>query len=358
MSTEDSITSGPDSRYAGLKSASASQSGPLSKLYANKFAYQFLQYPLNLESVEQDHWVRFDIQKIQGVGIRTDQSRDSATKSAAGETKTFLQRVTEGTAEKFSAGAERAKELAITQARRQASSAADSLPPALAGITKNFIQGAGRVQGLGSIMLFAPQSRSESMGTKWTPEEIGQSGAIFATGLNQGQLTGDALDAALASAPVKFKDTVTKIASNLAGNPQLEEVFHRSHGAAINPQLEMFFKGIDMRTFTFEFKMAPRNAPEARAIKDIVQLFKFASAPGLSESLGQHFDYPEVFDITFSNQEQTHKIAQSALTNVSVTHGADGVNTTFYDGYPVETAITLTFTELEIMHKGMIEKGY
>ena len=357
-SEEGSVRSGRASRYQALTVENTPNLGPLSKLYTDKFAFQFLQYPLNLESPEQDHWVRFDIQKIQGVGLTTDASRDASSVAAKpGEEKTFLERATDFTAEKLAEAPGAAKNFAITQGTRQVSAAADVLSPALSGIGKKFINSATRVKGLGSIMLYAPQARSETSSYSWTPEAIEQLGALGAQAASGG-FNGELLRQARGSAAPVVKEAITKGVSAALGGDAIRQVLHRKAGHVVNPHLEMFFKGIDMRTFTFEFKMAPRNAPEAAAIASIVRLFKFAAAPGLGSDIGYSLDYPEVFDISFSNQEQTHKIAQSALTSITVSYGADGVNTTFYDGYPVETLITLVFTELEIMHKAKILQGY
>ena len=88
-------------------------------------------------------------------------------------------------------------------------------------------------------------------------------------------------------------------------------------------------------------------------------MLKYAAAPGLvNGEFGVFFAYPNVFEIEFYNEKQTHKIATSALTSISVDHAGSGTNSTFYDDYPVETNLTLSFTELEIMHKSKIERGY
>ena len=68
--------------------------------------------------------------------------------------------------------------------------------------------------------------------------------------------------------------------------------------------------------------------------------------------------YPNVFDITMFNEDQTHRIARCCLTSIQVDHSGAGVNSTFYDDYPVETNLNLVFTELEILHKEKIDQGY
>ena len=88
-------------------------------------------------------------------------------------------------------------------------------------------------------------------------------------------------------------------------------------------------------------------------------MFKYASHPAQYTGLGGvFFAYPQVFDIEIFNENQTHKIQTSALTAMSTKYGGASANHTFYDKYPVETTIELTFTELQILDKDRIDKGF
>ena len=51
-------------------------------------------------------------------------------------------------------------------------------------------------------------------------------------------------------------------------------------GVAVNPRNEAFYNSPNQRTFSFDFDFWPRNEDEARAVEDIIAIFKYNSAPG------------------------------------------------------------------------------
>ena len=347
--------------------------GPLNDLYADKYKDIFLQWPLNLESAEENHWVRFDVRELLGAQIKQDEARAIGIGGAAGAGGgSFLDRIISNTAEKASALVNTALMAPINIAKSTVNEFLNDLPPIFGGIGRDLLGGLGdkgKARGLGSIMLYSPHTRQENLKYNWKGEAVGQAGAALQGG---GGTVGGVIKNALGgnsetiNSAWKNRGSLGQagisaiVGSQFGADPQkMMDITFKEKGQAINPHLEMFFENVDFRTFTFDFKLAPRNAPEAKAIQEIVNLFKYASAPAYQTSSGGvFFTYPNVFEITFFNEAQTHKIATSALTQVGVNYTAAGVNSTFYDNYPVETQLNLTFTELEIMHKTKIDKGY
>jgi len=343
--------------------------GPLGSLYNNKYKDIFLQYPSNIESAEENHWVRFDITEISGVQIKQDEVR---TSSFGGSGGSFLDRLVTGTAEKASALVTTALMAPVNIAKSTVNEFLNDLPPVLGGVGRDLLggfSGKSKSRGLGSIMLYAPHTRQENFKLNWATDKLGQVGAAIQGGggtvggaLSKVMGDSETVNSVIANRDSLAQGALSKLAgSALGGNADaiVKQTF-KSKGQAINPHVEMFFDNVDFRSFTFDFKLAPRNASEAKAIKEIINLFKYAAAPAYESngSGGVFFRYPNVFEITFFNENQTHKIATSCLTGVNVDYTGPGINSTFYDNYPVETQLNLTFTELEIMHKGKIDKGY
>lgn len=128
-----------------------------------------------------------------------------------------------------------------------------------------------------------------------------------------------------------------------------------------NPFREMLFEQIDYRAFRFNYKFLPKSPGEVENIKRIVDLFKFHMHPELSTG-NLFFIYPAEFQIIyyFKGKENTyfHKIAPSALTNLSVTYGGAGGMSSFHDGTPTEVNVSLSFQELELLTKEKINLGY
>ena len=59
--------------------------------------------------------------------------------------------------------------------------------------------------------------------------------------------------------------------------------FTKVRGKAINPRMELAFKSVPFRTFTFEFEFAPKNQIELDMQHKIIQLFKFHMLPETSD---------------------------------------------------------------------------
>ena len=132
-----------------------------------------------------------------------------------------------------------------------------------------------------------------------------------------------------------------------------------SRGKITNNRTEMQFEGVQRRDFNFSFKMLPTSPEEAQTIQDIVTLFRFHSMPEIDESEtdGRTMIPPSTFDIEYHPNKHLHKISTSILTSVSVKFG--GERTQFFvDDQPVETELTLSFKELEIITKKRILDGF
>lgn len=140
----------------------------------------------------------------------------------------------------------------------------------------------------------------------------------------------------------------------------------KSRGFAINPQVEMIYKGTDNRRFIFEFRFQPRSKTEALAIKKILRSFRRWAAPELFDAgnqNGRYFIPPAQFDIKFffmnKENDSIFKISTCVLTNISSNYSGAGQFATFEDGFPAEITMQLMFTEADIIYRELIEKfGY
>lgn len=127
-----------------------------------------------------------------------------------------------------------------------------------------------------------------------------------------------------------------------------------------NPFREVFFEAVDFRTFNFRYRFFPKSQAEADKVQNIIKTFKYHMHPELSAS-GYFYIYPSEFEIKYFYRDRENskfqKISTCALTDMQVEYGGDQFST-FRDGSPVEYTLTLTFKELEILHKDRIMEGY
>lgn len=141
----------------------------------------------------------------------------------------------------------------------------------------------------------------------------------------------------------------------------------KNQGLAVNPHLEMVFQGTQNRSYVFEFDFQPRNAKDAAMIQQIIKTFRMYAAPELAtadvSNNGRYFIPPAEFDISyrFMNVENPYiaKISTCALTNIVVNWNQSGAFATFTDGMPVHIHMALTFSEIDIIYRQLIDQqGY
>lgn len=160
----------------------------------------------------------------------------------------------------------------------------------------------------------------------------------------------------------------------------------------INPQLQMLYKGINLREFQFEFRFTPTSKQEAQIVDTIIKKLTYYSVPELVGSKSNQFlKPPQLFGIKFAftggsglagalsnffknigtniltsqvtgslfgsnqvsdkNPAKIFKIYHDCiLKDIQVDYAPNGW-AAYNDGYPVETRVTLTFAETDIVTK-------
>lgn len=145
-------------------------------------------------------------------------------------------------------------------------------------------------------------------------------------------------------------------------------------GKVINPYTELIFKGVGTRSFSFNWKLIPRNVREQQEIFKIIKALRVNSMPYFSSSLSDEggdaglndrwLTVPNIFQIKFlsGSTEMTYlpKIKPAALKGIQFNPMPDGTWATHYDnGQPAPVAYTLSleFEELEIITADQIKEG-
>lgn len=145
-------------------------------------------------------------------------------------------------------------------------------------------------------------------------------------------------------------------AANLIGITPVtkEQLLARESGGILNPNTELLFSGVSLRSFRFSFQMTPRNRIEADEIKSIIRVLKSNMAAKTTEG-GAFLSTPNVFDLSYMTGDQPHPFLHSfktcALTDMSVNYTGDGLYATYSDGgAPISMVMDLTFKELEAIY--------
>ena len=245
---------------------------------------------------------------------------------------------------------------------------------------------------LGYIFLPIPESIADSNTVEWGDDSLN---GLAASGLGMGikamsnpnpleAIGGLAKDAGSKMNAMK-DDPATKDLANsffaskavniLGGNTSLSAVLARTSGQVMNPNMELLFKGVQLRAFDFVFDLAPRDKKESETIKNIIRTFKVnmnaknSSGGDSSGSSGLFIKSPNVFQLSYKTGGESHqflhKFKPMALKNMGVNYTGSGTYATYEDTTPIHMQLTLSFQELNPIYaedyeneEGKIGVGY
>ena len=158
----------------------------------------------------------------------------------------------------------------------------------------------------------------------------------------------------------------------LGGNVSTTGLISRATGSVFNPNMELLFQGVNIRSFSFNFNFVARSVKEGEEIKKIIRTFKKSMAPRKSAESGAEgvfISAPNVFQLEYKKGNTSHpflnRFLPMALTNVSVNYTGSNTYSTYYDGTPVHITMQLDFQELNPLYsedydtaEGKIGVGY
>ena len=229
---------------------------------------------------------------------------------------------------------------------------------------------------LDTIILPIPQNIQDSNGAGWGEDRLNTL-AAYGVGAATDVITSGSFLEGIVNAVKQAAGDVTTIAQTgegntltntffaskaaniLGANTSFEGLLARSSGQILNPNTELLFNGVKLRSFNFSFDFAPRNATEAEQVRRIVRTFKKRMSPTTSSvtandqtSNGLFLKSPDVFQLKYMSGSSEHpflnKFVIAALTNMSVNYTGSGTYMTYSDGLksPVHMKMDLSFQEL------------
>ena len=155
-----------------------------------------------------------------------------------------------------------------------------------------------------------------------------------------------------------------RLAENFISEDFAKIGFFATTGMSINPQLELIYNAPQLREFNLDFRLVPRNQPEALAIKGIIKAIRYYGAPRITTNTGGRYLIPPAqfeleFYHTFEEANQfLFKTKKCVLEDISVDYTGGGSFATFDDGAPVEIRMSLRFKETQIIDREAINQGF
>jgi len=152
----------------------------------------------------------------------------------------------------------------------------------------------------------------------------------------------------------------TNIASNLGGGgvnfENIGSLLLKAQGYALNPQVQMIYRGTGLRTFQLTFTFTPKSKNEADKVNSIINQFRFYSSPSLASpgnpTNSMFLIPPSQFDIQFfvNGQESNvlPKYGKCVLTSIDINDSPNGF-AVYDDGSMVQRQVNLSFKELDML---------
>lgn len=215
---------------------------------------------------------------------------------------------------------------------------------------------------MGSVTLPIQPSIIDSNPVDWGSETMDAGEQAFA-GLSASAIFGGAegasaaAEGAAAGAPQVSSSLKTAVGAKLAEQAAGLKggLLQRLTGGIVNPNMELLFKGPQLRTFTFTFKLSAREEKESQEIRKIIRLFKQGMSVKRASS-NLFLKSPNIFQISYIYGETgkphpwMNSIKECALQNFSVNYTPEGNYATYADGAMTSYEITMTFGEIEPLY--------
>ena len=372
--------------------------GPLSSLFAGN-GVETLQYPSDLATdPTKSHYIQFSIKEIVPAGWQNSGVPStkldvnglsdgfkvlSSAASQANQNFTASNPTVAATESVFSQGAADVQKLAASIAEGIDTGAVGA---AFSTFSKTI--GQGLQEGLSItpqttkpravISLYMPDTLiagyeshydnptlQDALGTKIQAlRALAQTGSQLSkddAGGLKNQLSSDPSVIAAAAA------AVGAVTSKFGGDSnQLSKLVLQAQGYAINPQVQFVYTGISLRHFSLSFTFTPKSLDESESVDNIVSMFKYHFSPSLqagaeTQSASMFLIPPALFNVNFmiSGVENRYlpKYGDCVLENMEVNYAPNGF-ASFDNGAPVQTTLSLSFRETQIIDKAKLKKGY
>ena len=207
-----------------------------------------------------------------------------------------------------------------------------------------------------AIAMHVPNQLQIRYGTQWSEEDA----AVLS-------MAGAGIDEIMKALDSQGKDSDVKgVGASIIANIALNKapggaVAGAALGLAANPKKEQVFKGVDFRTFQFDYQFFPRSADEAKNVLEIIKTFKYHMHPEFKDEYNFIYLYPSEFDIMYYQNGvenlNIHRHTSCVLTEMNVNYTPNGTFTTFPNGMPTQINVTMNFRELALLTKDKVQDG-
>lgn len=194
---------------------------------------------------------------------------------------------------------------------------------------------------------------------------IGSIAGAGLEGIGQDGLTG--AGNAIGADPAAIKFAIDSFGRMFEAGQGLSDAILQTQGYTSNPQLQMIYHGASFRTFSLNFMFTPKSRTEALVVENIIHQFKYYAAPtlqtpGQSPNASMFLTPPALFEVRFfydgNENKNLPRYTDCVLEDISVDYAPNGWAAHAKDGVPIQTQLTLSFHEVEIVDKARLQAGF
>jgi len=351
---------------------------PTPRPNGNIFNASALQYPLDLGTTGNGHFIAFFVKEVKPAKIAMGE--DNAAERALKAREVAARRIesdanNRSQKERDTAAKERKeikKQLADLHRRGGERIARQTGLNNLSGRSIRELS-AAKITTVATIALHFPPSIQQDYNLIYNDQQISRQAAFGAQVVQAFMAQGISFDAVRASVDPVF-DGVKSILNRLGISaldtiaPGAEALIALNRGKVLAPKMEVMFEGIGKRSFSYTFVFTPDSLAEAEEVERIIFTFRKHAASNFADgtTFGFELEIPDMFEIQYYTDKGSpngylHKIGNCALESVSVTYGGEKMTfheTDSHGAPPTKTSMTLNFKELRTITKDAIEQGF
>lgn len=208
----------------------------------------------------------------------------------------------------------------------------------------------------GSIRLPVPEQYNDATSVRLSGDtSLGVYGAFadfVAKGKGIGDVISEAGESLYGASKQSLINTVFDIASALPGgfDSTAQDLARSYSGIVPNPHVTTLFNGVNLKSYSFQWKVSPRNQQDADTLNRIINRIKGRSLPAIITVAAANYalQYPDLVKLSIVGAKQIEETGFAFIERISV-NSSVGNSIAFYkDGQPVENTISIDLKEIDI----------
>jgi hypothetical protein len=180
---------------------------------------------------------------------------------------------------------------------------------------------------------------------------------LIATTKEKLQVSGVSGDVAAIATAVLAASPGASDAIKAFGAGAITNVAQVTAGLVKNPHTALLFNNVQLRTFTFQWKLSPRSEAQSKNLNRIINTLKRAMHPAFAGG-GFALEYPNLFTVEFNNDKEGIVTVDYAFLQDFHINPTPNGQVFYRNGYPSIVEMSMTFKETRIKTTEDFDGGF